>query len=81
MIIIHRGSPEAYPGILFGVRGVQQNQINPEGRENGDLGAVAPYLGVSLILQMSEVVTDVYSKELGIWLSFVKTSEFRKGGG
>jgi hypothetical protein len=30
----------AYPGILF--RGVQQIQLRTEGRENGDLGAVAP---------------------------------------
>jgi hypothetical protein len=27
-----------------------------------------------------QVVTDVFSTELGIWLSFVKTSEFRGGG-
>jgi hypothetical protein len=25
------------------------------------------------------VVTDVFSTELGLWLSFVKTSEFRRG--
>jgi len=31
----------AYPGILFG-GGVQQIQLRTEGRENGDLGAVAP---------------------------------------
>jgi hypothetical protein len=30
----------AYPGILFG--GVQQIELRTEGRENGDLGAVAP---------------------------------------
>jgi hypothetical protein len=29
---------------------VQQIQLRTEGRENGDLGAVAPYLGVSLNL-------------------------------
>jgi hypothetical protein len=32
--------PVAYPGIFF--RGVQQIQLRAEGRENGDLGAVAP---------------------------------------
>jgi hypothetical protein len=34
----------AYPGILFG--GVQQIQLRTEVRENGDMGAVAPYSGV-----------------------------------
>jgi hypothetical protein len=33
-------SPVVYPGILFG--GVQQIQLKTRGRENGDLGAVAP---------------------------------------
>jgi hypothetical protein len=33
----------AYPGILFG--GVQQLQLRTKGRENGDLGAVAPSQG------------------------------------
>jgi len=32
--------PVAYPGIFFG--GVQQIQLRTEGRQNGDLGAVAP---------------------------------------
>ena len=32
----------AYRGILFGRGGVQQIQLRTEGRENGDLGAVAP---------------------------------------
>jgi len=38
----------AYPGILFGGWGweVQQIQLRTEDRENGDLGAVAPYSGV-----------------------------------
>jgi hypothetical protein len=31
----------AYPGILFGGRGVQQIQLRTEDRENGDLGTVA----------------------------------------
>ena len=36
-----RGAPVAYPGIFFG-GGVQQIQLRTGGRENGDLGAVAP---------------------------------------
>jgi hypothetical protein len=36
----------AYAGILFG--GVQQIHLRIEGRENGDLGAVAPESGVPL---------------------------------
>jgi hypothetical protein len=45
-------SSVAYPGIFFGGFtpeifsggwGVQQIQLRTEGRENGDLGAVAPY--------------------------------------
>jgi len=32
----------AYPGILFGGRGVQEIQLRTEDREKGDLGAVAP---------------------------------------
>jgi hypothetical protein len=35
-------------------RGVQQIQLRTEGRENGDLGAIAPKSGVPLNLQMSE---------------------------
>jgi hypothetical protein len=46
--------PVAYPGILFGGKGFQQIQWRIEGRENGDLGAVAPESGVPLNLQMSE---------------------------
>ena len=36
----------AYPGILFvgGRGGAHQIQLRTEDRENGDLGAVAPYL-------------------------------------
>jgi len=40
---LHR--PVACPGILFG-RGVQQIQLRTEDRENGNLGAVAPYSGL-----------------------------------
>jgi hypothetical protein len=41
------------PGIFFGGR-VQHIQLRTEGSENGDLGAVAPYSGVPLNLQMIE---------------------------
>ena len=34
----------AYPGIFFEGGGVSRNSV--EDRENGDLGAVAPYSGV-----------------------------------
>jgi hypothetical protein len=55
------------------VVGAQQIQLRTEGRENGDLGAVAPQSGVPLNLQpgstlsnfgVSRVVTDVFSTEL-----------------
>jgi hypothetical protein len=39
---------------FLGGGGFQQIQLRIEGRENGDLGAVAPYSGVSLNLQMNE---------------------------
>jgi hypothetical protein len=59
-----------------------------EGRENGDLGAVALYTVFRSICNpvrlcqtfgMLRVVTDLFSTELGIRLSFAKTSEFRGG--
>jgi hypothetical protein len=43
MVKVHH-KPVAYPGILLG--GVQHIQLRTEDRENGDLGAVAPYSGV-----------------------------------
>jgi hypothetical protein len=42
----------AYPGIFF--EGVQQIEFRIEGREIGDLGAVAPQSGVPLNLQVNE---------------------------
>ena len=36
----------AYREILFGGGGVQQIQVRTEDRENGDMGAVAPWSGV-----------------------------------
>jgi hypothetical protein len=83
----------AYPGIFFGGGfrqeffsgggGGQQIQLTTEGRENGDLGAVAPYSGVPLNLQMSESLILVRL----FWIyfprisEFVSASEFRGGGG
>jgi hypothetical protein len=73
------------PGIFFFGGGVQQIQLRPEGRENGDLGALAPQSGVPLNLQMSEShilirLLRIFSTELGIRNSFVKTLEFQGGG-
>jgi hypothetical protein len=69
----------AYPGIFFG--GVQQIQLRTEGRENGDLGAVAPYSGVPLNLKMSE--TRILIRLLRIYFprisEFGLASEFRGG--
>jgi hypothetical protein len=42
------------PRNFFGGWGVHQIQLRTEGRENRDLGAVAPLSGVPLNLQMSE---------------------------
>jgi len=36
----------AYPGIFFRGGDVKQIQLGTEDRQNGDLGAVAPYSGV-----------------------------------
>jgi hypothetical protein len=73
----------AYPGIFFFGWGCQQIQLRTEGRESGDLGAVAPWSGVSLNLQMSEThilirLLRMYfprNSEFGSALS--KTSEFK----
>jgi hypothetical protein len=46
--------PVAYPGIFSRGGGVQPIQLRTQGRENGDLRAVAPYSGILLNLQMSE---------------------------
>jgi hypothetical protein len=62
--------------------GVQQIQLRPEGRENRDLGAVAPSSGVPLNLQMSE--TRILIRLLQIYFprisEFGPASEFREGG-
>jgi hypothetical protein len=50
-VLASSGIPKIF---FFGGEGVQQIQLRIEGRENGDLGAVDPYSGVPLNLQMSE---------------------------
>jgi hypothetical protein len=52
LLLLDSSSAVAYPGIFFGgggggyarniFRGIQQIQLRTEGRENGDLGTVAP---------------------------------------
>jgi hypothetical protein len=49
------GAAVAYPGIFFGGRG-QQIQLRTEGRENGDLGAVAPSRGFHSICKWAKPV-------------------------
>jgi hypothetical protein len=72
---------------LSGWGGGSKFKLRTEGRENGDLGAVAPYSGVPLNLQMSEtgilimLLRMYFPRKLGIRLRFVKTLEFRGGGG
>jgi hypothetical protein len=74
----------AYPGILFseggGGEGGSTNSVEDRGqRERGSGG------GSRLVRSSAQFVirgkkTGVFSTELGIRLSFVKTSEFRGGG-
>jgi hypothetical protein len=64
--LVQTTRPVAYPGICSRggggggglrqefFRGAQQIQLRTEGRENGDLGAIAPWSGVPFNLQMSE---------------------------
>jgi hypothetical protein len=52
----------AYPGIYarnFFREGVQQIQLRTEGRENGDLRAVAPSQGFHSIWKMSEICIQI----------------------
>jgi hypothetical protein len=48
--------PVAYPGIFFGGVGVSANSVEDRMQREGDLGAVAPYSGVLLNLEMSETL-------------------------
>jgi hypothetical protein len=52
----------AYPGIFFG--GFQQIQLRTEGRENGDLGALAPESGVPLNLQSGSTLSNFWDVEV-----------------
>jgi hypothetical protein len=64
------------PRNFFGLGGgVQKIQSRTEGRENGDLGAVTPWSGVQLNLQMSE--TRILIRLLRIY--FPHITEFRGG--
>jgi hypothetical protein len=71
----------AYPGFFFG-EGFNKFSWG-QGRQNGDLVAVAPIVrGFTQFVNewnsySAFVVTDVYSTKLGIWPSFFKIS----GGG
>jgi hypothetical protein len=70
--------------------GVPTNSVEDRGqRERGSGGGSPPSQGFRSVcnpirlcetFEMSRVVTDVLSTELGIRHSFVKTSEFRRGG-
>jgi hypothetical protein len=73
--------PVAYPGFFSG--GVQQIQLRTEGRQNGDLGAVAPSEGFNSICKWAKLVFWLGCYRCifhEIWPSFLKTSEFRGGG-
>jgi hypothetical protein len=67
--------------------GVQQIQLRIEGRENGDLGAVAPYSGVPLHLQMNEI--HILIRLLRMYIprnwefgsALAKLRNFGRGGG
>jgi hypothetical protein len=57
----------AYPGILFGGGG-QQIQLRTEGRDNGDVGAVAPLSEVPLNLQSGSILSIFRDVEGGFEL-------------
>jgi hypothetical protein len=77
--------PVAYPGIISG--GGSTNSTEDKGqRERGSEGSSPLVRGFTQFVNERNpysdlVVTDVYSTELGIWPSFLKTSEFRGGVG
>jgi hypothetical protein len=60
--------------------------LRTEGRENGEMGSVAPKSGVPLNLQRSEprilirLLRMFFTAELGIQISFGKPSELSGGG-
>jgi hypothetical protein len=76
----------AHPGI-FSRRGGSTNSVEDRGQTEWGFGGGSPLVRDSTQFAnewnpySDKVVTDVYSTELGIRLSFVKTSEFQGGGG
>jgi hypothetical protein len=76
---VHERLYSGVPRNFFSGGGVQQIQLRIEGRENGDLGAVAPQSGVPLNLQMSE--TRILIRLL--WIYFPRNLAQRRtvGGG
>jgi hypothetical protein len=73
----------AYPGIFF--RGSSTNSVKDRGQRERRSGSASPLVrGPTQFANgwntySYYVVMDVFSTELGIRLSFVKTSEFRGG--
>jgi hypothetical protein len=73
------------PRICFG--GGSTNSAEDRGQRERESGGGRPLVrGFTQFANernpySDEVVTDVYSTELGIWPSFFKTAEFRVGGG
>jgi hypothetical protein len=63
----------AYPTNFVRGGGVfQQIQLRTEGRENGDLGAVAPQSGVPLNMQMSKIRILIRL----LWIYFPRNWDF-----
>jgi hypothetical protein len=75
----------ACTGILLGGGGGSKIQLRNEGRENGDLGAVAPYSGVPLNLKMSgtriliRLLRMYFPRDLEFGLVFSKFRNFGEG--
>jgi hypothetical protein len=76
----------AYPGIFSGGGGGLTNSAEDRGQREWGSGGSSPLVrGFTQFVNERNpysdwVVTDLYSTELGIWPSFFKTSEFRRGG-
>jgi hypothetical protein len=78
----------AYPGILFG--GGSTNSVEDRGHREWGSGGGSPLVRgfAQFVIRFDFVklsgclgLLRMFSTELGIRLSFVKTSEFRGGGG
>jgi hypothetical protein len=85
--LIHWHTPVAYPAIFFRGGGGSTNSAEDRGQTEQGSGGSSPLVRGSTQSAnewnpySNEVVTDAYSTEMGSQLSFVKTSEFRVGGG